>query len=140
MKELITHEWKNDELIRQWDIDSLRLQLIKSVIESEDMDLGIFESVKQLRKQCFNPPDTITEKMEVINELINGFGVESIQVSEELYQDKYWGNAIGVYVNLGDTYIPTIVYNVIDLEWEVISWGDYYERKEAELQLDKTDY
>lgn len=141
MKELITHNHTDTELMKYWDIDELRLHLIKTVIEldnDETIDdcLGMFESVIHLRKQCLNPPDTIQEKLLVINELIDGHGVEPIQVSEELYQDSYWGSVIGEYINLGDTYDLTIVYNVIELEWEVISWGDYFEAKEAELKAE----
>jgi hypothetical protein len=136
IRELNTNGIADHKLIEYWDIDTLRLNLIKSIIETEDTDLGIFESVKQLRKQCLNPPDTITEKMEVVNELLNAHGVESIQVSEELYQDKYWGNAIGLYINMGDTYDLTIIYDVIELEWQVTTWGDYYETKEAELKAE----
>lgn len=136
--ELIIHGIPDQELIKAWDIDELRLYLIKTVIgldndETIDDCLGMFESVQQLRKQCHNKPNTIEEKMAVLNELIDGHGIESIQVSENLYQDSYWWNCIGVYVNLGDTYITTIVYNTIDREFEVISWGDYFEAKEAEL-------
>lgn len=137
--ELIHHGISDRELIKYWGIDELRLHLIKTVIEldnDETIDdcLGMFKSVQQLRKQCFNKPNSIEEKMVVLNELIDGCGIESIQVSEELYQDSYWCNCIGTYINLGDTYITTIVYNTIDREFEVINWGDYFETKEAELQ------
>ena len=133
----------DQELIRAWDIDEFKLHLIKTVIEldnDETIDdcLGMFKSVQQLRKQCFNKPDTIQEKLTVLNELIDGHGIEPIQVSEELYQDSYYGNCIGEYINLGDTYITTIVFNTIDREWLVTSWGDYFESKESEMiaQLD----
>ena len=129
----------DQELIRAWDIDEFKLHLIKTVIEldnDETIDdcLGMFKSVQQLRKQCFNKPDTIQEKLTVLNELIDGHGVEPIQVSEELYQDSYYGNCIGEYINLGDTYITTIVFNTIEREWLVTSWGDYFESKESELK------
>ena len=138
MTKLITNDVSDQELIEYWDIDTLRLKLIKCIIEDKVNDLSIFESVERLRSQCFNPPDTITEQLEAINELIDGHGVESIQVSSELYQDRYWGNAIGVYVNLGDSYDLTIVYNTIDLQFEFTSWADYFEYQEQGLkeQLD----
>ena len=142
---LFRYGMSDQELIKAWDIDELRLHLIKTVIEldnDETIDdcLGMFESVQQLRKQCYNKPDTIQEKLTVLNELIDGHGIEPIQVSEELYQDSYYGNCIGEYVNLGDTYITTIVYNTIEREWLVTSWGDYFETKESELksELDNT--
>ncbi len=71
MNELITHEHTDAELIKYWDIDELRLHLIKTIIEldnDETIDdcLGMIETVIHLRKQCLNPPDTIQEKLLVI--------------------------------------------------------------------------
>jgi hypothetical protein len=146
MSKLIDHGISDQELIDYWQIDTLRLHLIKSIIELDnyavDDCLGMFKSVQQLRKQCYNPPNTIDEKMEVFNELINGHGIEAINVSPELYQDKYWGNIIGIYVNLGDTYDLTIIWNPIDNQFEFSSWGNYYETKEVELkkELDSENF
>lgn len=131
----------DQELMFYWDADELELHLIKTVIEldnDETIDdcLGMFQSVQQLRKQCYNKPDTIQEKLTVLNELMRGHGIEPIQVSEELYQDSYYGNVIGEYINLGDTYTLTIVYNTIDHEFEVTSWGDYFEAKKIELKAE----
>jgi hypothetical protein len=147
MSKLIDHGISNQDLMDYWKIDSVRLHLVRAIIEldnDETIDdcLGMFNSVQQLRKQCYNRPDTIQEKLTAINELIDGHGVEAIQVSSELYQDRYYGNCIGEYVNLGDTYELTVIWNTIDHEFEFISWGDYFEAKEAELQseLDSEDF
>lgn len=138
MSKLIDNGISDQELKKYWDIDQLRLQLIYSVIQLDNDDsmddcLGMFKSVQELRKQSFNKHDSYYEKLTVLNELIDGHGIEAIQVSSELYQDRYYGNCIGEYVNLGDTYELTIVWNTIDHEFEFISWGDYFEQKEMEL-------
>lgn len=134
----------NSELIEAWQIDTLKLELIKKVIEFNDDELidnflGEFKSVQQLRKQCYNPPDTLTERLTALNELIEGFGIEAIEI-EGYYRNDYWANAIGLYINMGDTYTLTIIYNVIDRQFEFTSWGDFYESKEKEIRLDSTDY
>jgi hypothetical protein len=144
MKNEFINIYSDKELIHYWKIDELQLHLIKTVIELDNDDtiddcLGMFKSVQQLRKQCFNKPDTIQEKLTVLNELMDGHGIEPIQVSEELYQDSYYGNVIGEYVNLGDPYNLTIVYNTIEHEFEVITWGDYFEVKEGELKSELDD-
>jgi hypothetical protein len=112
---------------------------IKEVIKDQGIKLDQFKSVQHLRKQCYNPPDRVTEQMEALNELIDGFGIESIRI-EDYWHSNYWQDVIGVYVNLGDTYILTIIYNVIDNQFEFTSWGDFYESKEQEIRLDSTDY
>lgn len=144
MSKLIDYGITKELLLESWDIDELRLHLIREVIgldndETIDDCLGMFKSVQQLRKQCYNRPDTIQEKLTAINELIDGHGVEAIQVSSELYQDRYYGNCIGEYVNLGDTYNLTVIWNSIDNRFEFTSWGDYFEEKEAELIKEMDD-
>jgi len=134
----------DSELKRAWGIDKAELVLIKKAIEFDDDELiddflGEFKSVQHLRKQCINPPDTIQERLTALNELIDGFGIEAIRI-EGYHHDNYWDDCIGLYVNLGDTYILTIIYNVIDRQFEFTSWGDFYESKEKEIQLDSTDY
>jgi hypothetical protein len=135
---LITTNYNYEQLAEAWQIELDKVALIYQVI-NQRIDLASFESVDRLRRQCYNPPDTITEQMEAINELIEGHGVESIQVSEDLYQDRYWGNAIGLYVNQGDTYDLTVVYNVIDSKFEFTSWGDFFESMESQLQSENDD-
>ena len=141
---LIKSSLTDSELIEAWQIDEAKLILIKKVIEFDDDKLiddflGEFKSVQHLRKQCLNPPDTITERLEALNELIDGFGIEGIYI-DDYFHSNYWGNCIGLYVNLGDTYILTIIYNVIDNQFEFTSWGDFIETKEQEIRLDSTDY
>lgn len=139
MKELIVHDYSNEQLEKEWDISEFKIELIKLIIKSDYPELGMFESVIQLNKQCLNPPDTIYEKLTVVNELMEGHGIESIRVDEKLYYDSYYGNSIASYINLGDTYTLTIIYNHIELEWEVISWGDFFEAKEIELKAELYD-
>ena len=139
MTKLIDHGITNIELERAWGIDRTTTLKIKEVIKDQGIKLDQFKSVQHLRKQCYNPPDRITEQMEVLNELIDGFGIESIRI-EDYWYNNYWQDVIGVYVNLGDTYILTIIYNVIDEQFEFTCWGDYYESKEKEIRLDSTDY
>ena len=138
MAKLISNH-TNVELERAWGIDRATTLKIKEVIKDQGIKLDQFKSVQHLRKQCYNPPDRVTEQMEALNELIDGFGIESIRI-EDYWHSNYWQDVIGVYVNLGDTYILTIIYNVIDEQFEFTSWGDYYESKEKEIRLDSTDY
>jgi hypothetical protein len=53
------------------------------------------------------------------------FGVESIRSSD--YSGGYWGDAAALYVNTGDTYNMTLVYDVADGRFYVTSWGDWAE-------------
>ena len=78
--------------------------------------------------------DELIVASDMFEELNDGCGVESIE--SEYQDDRYWGKAIGLYVNTGDTYNLTIVYNIIDQHFEFVSWGDFFESKEIQLQLE----
>jgi hypothetical protein len=60
-----------------------------------------------------------------LNELIGGFGVESIRL--EGSWDSYYGDSAAEYINTGDTYSATIVHDLREDEYEFTTWGDWYE-------------
>ena len=68
----------------------------------------------------------INEILKEANILFKGYGVEPI-TDENAFVDKYYYNIIGLYVNMGDTYDTTIVYDTEHKEFLVTSWGNFYE-------------
>lgn len=58
------------------------------------------------------------DKMEKINSLLDGYGVEVIR------GDSY---AVAEYINMGDTYNTTLLYDVNEDEFYVTTWGDWVE-------------
>ena len=75
-----------------------------------------------------NAPD---EAMEAANRILNGHNVEGIR-GEDYQVDKYWMDTVLLYVNLGDTYDTTILYDTEDKEFSIGSWGDFMEAWEEE--------
>ena len=107
----------------------LSIYFIVELITNKDIESSSLEQLDSVSKwinQCYNKPNDIEIKMDALNELLEGHGVESIRM-EEVYLDSYWSNTIGLYVNMGDTYNTTIVYSIIDDSFLLTSWGDYYE-------------
>jgi hypothetical protein len=68
--------------------------------------------------------------LEQINDLVKGYGVESIKVDDGGV-GGYWMDAIGAYVNMGDTYAPTVVFDARNDQWLITSWGDIVEDYET---------
>lgn len=66
-------------------------------------------------------------KLEKFNEKMEGFGVESINIDE--YWSSYWGQCALLYVNMGDTYIPTLCYSPITDKFYHSDWGSLVEEK-----------
>lgn len=80
-----------------------------------------YESVSSWVSKCYNPP-SYQEKLEVaLNEVLGGYGAEAL-----------WGRRVtvpaAVYVNMGDTYITTLLFDYEKDTWYLTSWGDWIER------------
>ena len=54
------------------------------------------------------------------------YGVEAIR-DECYFVDHYWQNTVLLYLNTGDTYSPTLYYDVIKDIFGIGSWGDWFE-------------
>ena len=67
-------------------------------------------------------------------------GVEAITLDDQyelkgetVYNRHYWGDCVFLYCNSGDTYSPTIGYDVNKEEFLITSWGDWYEENVKEI-------
>ena len=82
--ESIFSDYSDNQLKEAFDIDDLRLHLLKYVIEHDDPDLDLFKSVQQYVNQCYNEPNQLEKKMVAINELIDGHGIESSTIEGQV--------------------------------------------------------
>ena len=87
------------------------------------MDPKDFQSVKDWIMCCYNQPSNDELKMCAYNEIIGGYGIESLTGE---WQNGYWCNIVCTYVNMGDSYIPTIIHHR-DKGWLVASYADLAE-------------
>ena len=76
------------------------------------------------------------ERMQQINTLLHGYGTEAINGS---WQNGYWCNIVAVYVNMGDTYAPTILQVRSDYgngsNFTVCSYGDWIEKNQRKYDI-----
>lgn len=98
-------------------------------------DPETYKSVETWVRECFNEPSDHDKLMLAINEEIEGYGVNAI--SEDGYKSGMW--PVMEYVNQGESYATTVVYDRIDDEFLITSWGDWYESYESEkLEKDQS--
>lgn len=76
-------------------------------------------------------------RMGLINTLIGGCGVEAIHGD---WSNGYWGDVVATYVNMGDTYAPTVICkrtgsSRYDVTFQVNNLGDFVERNEKGLGI-----
>jgi hypothetical protein len=70
------------------------------------------------------------------NEILRGFGVESARC-EGCQVNRYYYDAVLLYVNMGDTYSTTLLYDTDRQKFSIGSWGDWIEQHEAEHEQDE---
>ena len=64
--------------------------------------------------------------IEAINEVLGGYGIESIR-NESNWVSHYWQDTCFLYVNMGDTYTPTILYDTRKDRYIVSDFGTVVE-------------
>lgn len=77
------------------------------------------------------------DRLEEINKLLGGYGTEAIRGE---WQNGYWCDIVAAYVNMGDTYNPTVLQIRGDHSFQssrfiISTWGDFVERNEKRLAI-----
>jgi len=72
---------------------------------------------------AYNTHETLTLALEALNEIIGTYGVEYVAHEDDGYRV---GSLKGFdYLNTGDTYGMTLIYDHKDDVWRISSWGKY---------------
>lgn len=102
-------------------------------------DLGLNEkdaaALRWAIENASNKPRDVDQVLAIADRLMDGHGVETL-APEGAYVDRYWRDAIALYVNMGDTYEATLIYDTEHSEWLVMSWGDFLEDWEVDSSED----
>ena len=85
---------------------------------------GSYASVRKLRAACRYPPRAQYEMETALNELLEGSGAEALPYNFAP------PNPDAVYINMGDTYTTTLLYDYQRGKWIITSWGEWIERQE----------
>lgn len=75
----------------------------------------------------------VSERMNAINKCLEGYGVEVI--NGEAYHSNYWGNIVAEYVNMGDTYTATVLYDVNKGKFIATTYGDWIEKNQNKYNI-----
>ena len=85
------------------------------------------DEARDLREALSNARDSY-EGLKAANAILEAYGIETIR-SEDVW-DSYFGDAVAEYVNMGDTYIPTIIYDIERDRYLATDWGTWVESYE----------
>ena len=86
-------------------------------------DIPERDVAEQRIRECYNPPDWHDVAMHVLDAMAGTYGVEAIEGDS-----VFWPAA--EYLNTGDTYRATLVYDFARDRFSVESWGDWLEKAE----------
>ena len=73
--------------------------------------------------------DDVDNALEIANKMISGYRVEALE-DYDRWINSYYQNTIGIYVNKGDTYDTTIIYDTAEKKFIVGNFGDFIETYE----------
>lgn len=75
----------------------------------------------------------VDNALEEVDKIIGGHGIEAIR--GESHRGGYYGDIVGLYVNMGDTYNATVVYDTETGKFELTTWGDWVEQHQDEYEI-----
>lgn len=129
-----------DRLKRLMDLTDEQAQTVRDLLHGkiEPDDEQRFPKTVAWKKQCYNHPNRIDLLLEALNEAVEGHGTEPINI-EKAWVDRYWATCCAVYVNVGETYAPTIIYDTASETFDLLSWGDMLERLERRHRVRHDD-
>jgi hypothetical protein len=117
-------------LVSVLNITEEQAATIRGLIRGEIRTLGNeqFPEANKWFSSCYHQPKRLDRILACINEVMGGFGVEAIWGS-----DAYWPAAD--YINTGDTYSATLLFNRESGAFQLTTWGDFFERNERRYSL-----
>lgn len=109
-------------------LNDLRLVQVRDLIHGTADPLQ-FKPVKTWAESCRHPPKQLDLILEALNVVLKGHGIEPLSL-EGVWNSRYFGTVLALYVNTGDPYAPTILYDT-ELDRFVLSCqGDFLEMLE----------
>ena len=77
------------------------------------------------RAECFHAPTLLDQRMHALNAEAETCGIEYIA-----HRNDSWREDFGLeYLNTGDMYTPTLIFDYARDSWCVASWGDIIEAR-----------
>lgn len=114
-----------------FNLDRLSAALLLRVLNWDSLPSGLAGDLGIERSG-----DPVSYRMAWADCLLEGHGVEAIYASDDDgYQDS--DTPFGYYVNMGDTYTTTVVWDATDETFLITDWGTFYEERQAEHERER---
>lgn len=118
------------ELIRAFP--ELNKQQAKNIITWMKKPISIMEQEYEEefpgRYYTWTKAQCVSEIMEKLYKWLDIYSVEAIR-DKNFWDNWYWHDTRALYLNTGDAYSVTILYDTRDERFYITTWGDYVEKK-----------
>jgi len=117
------------------DLSMLEKYLLLRVLNGDSLPKGLFSDCG-----IDNDDNPIEYRLSCADYILQGFGVEAIHPSLP-NGDSDRDTLLGRYVNLGEMYVLTVIYDNENEEFILWDWGSFLEEKQAEYDEERdSDY
>jgi len=112
-------------LIDALNITQEQAQTVRGLIRGEirTKDAGCFPKANAYFAKCHREPERLARILECLNEVLEMHGVEAIG------ECRTYGPP-AEYLDAGDTYTATLLFDHIAGNFKLISWGEWLEKNE----------
>ncbi len=96
-------------------------------------DPETYPAVRAWIEQCYNRPRESELIERALEEELGAYRSEAIEGNT---WDRFYLNIVAIYLNMGDTYATTLLFDVNADKWVITTYGDWVERysKKYEIQ------
>jgi len=105
----------------------------KNLQEWLRLEPSIAKALAQEFKNARGDHDAVDRALDNANVAISGFGVEPI--NGDYHVDNYYFDIVALYVNTGDTYNGTVLYETDRERFLVTTMGDWVEQNERKYRI-----
>ncbi len=103
---------------------------IKRIAEHFDLPRSDAKAIRDAMDDPNRGPDDV---LDLVNTLTNAHGIEAIR--GDMWVNSYYGDIVGLYVNMGDTYAATIVYDTPADRWYLTDYGTWVEKRTRSYRI-----
>lgn len=101
--------------------------------ESAMVDAMAIDAKMRAEENGYGDHKAIDDILNVANSLFDGHGIEAIR---GMWHDRYYQDIVALYVNMGDTYNTTLLFDAVKTKFHVTSWGDFVEAKTKSYEIE----
>jgi hypothetical protein len=105
----------------------------KNLHEWLRLDPSVAKTLAQEFKNACGNHEAVDLALDNANAAMHAHGVEAIEGDHQV--DRYYYNIVALYVNTGDTYNPTVIYETENERFLVWTFGDWVEANERKYGI-----